>query len=194
MVRDDGARSTIPPPEVNVSFHAPITVGRSKSSQNIGFGAPAASRSEIERAAKAAHAHDFIMGFERGYDTAVGERGLQLSGGQRARIAIARAIVRNAPIILLDEATAALDNESEIAVQMALGELCANRTTLVIAHRLQTVQHAHKICVLERGRLVEEGTHKELLARRGKYYHLQTLHFRQEAATLERSGRALLCD
>ena len=134
----------------------------------------------MEAAARAAHAHDFITGFELGYDTPVGERGLQLSGGQRARIAIARAIIRDAPIILLDEATAALDSESERAVQTALEDLCAGRTTLVIAHRLQTVQRADKICVVEHGRVVEEGRHEELLALKGRYFHLHAMQFRDE--------------
>jgi ATP-binding cassette subfamily B protein len=147
---------------------------------NIAVGRPGASEDDIVAATKAAHAHDFISAFEKGYHTPVGERGLQLSGGQRARISIARAILKNAPIILLDEATAALDSESERAVQDALDDLTANRTTLVIAHRLQTVQRADKICVVEAGRVVEEGRHEDLLARRGRYYYLHAMQFRED--------------
>jgi ATP-binding cassette, subfamily B, bacterial MsbA len=149
--------------------------------ENIAFGHPGASQEAIEAAAKAAYAHDFIRAFDRGYDTEVGERGLQLSGGQRARIAIARAILRDASMILLDEATAALDSESEQAVQNALDDLCAGRTVVVIAHRLQTIQEADKICVIEAGRVVEEGTHEELLARGGRYAYLHAVQFREEA-------------
>ncbi|CAM5769384.1 ABC transporter [Labrys miyagiensis] len=148
--------------------------------ENIAFGHPGASQEAIEKAAKAAYAHDFIRNFDRGYDTEVGERGLQLSGGQRARIAIARAILRDASIILLDEATAALDSESEQAVQNALDDLCAGRTVVVIAHRLQTIQEADKICVIEAGRVVEEGTHEALLARGGRYANLYAVQFRDE--------------
>ncbi|WP_413993003.1 ABC transporter ATP-binding protein [Labrys okinawensis] len=148
--------------------------------ENIAFGHPGASQEAIEAAAKAAYAHDFIQAFERGYDTEVGERGLQLSGGQRARIAIARAILRDASMILLDEATAALDSESEQAVQNALDDLCAGRTVVVIAHRLQTIQEADKICVIEAGRVVEEGTHEQLLARGGRYAYLHAVQFREE--------------
>jgi len=137
---------------------------------NIAFGKPEASEEEIIAATKAANAHDFIVAFERGYDTAVGERGLQVSGGQRARIAIARAFLKNAPILLLDEPTAALDSKSESEIQRALDKLRASRTTLVIAHRLQTVAAADKICVVEHGRIVETGRHDELIARRGRYY------------------------
>ncbi|WP_454916400.1 ABC transporter ATP-binding protein [Xanthobacter sediminis] len=146
---------------------------------NIGYGRPGASEEEIVAAARAAHAHDFIMSFERGYDTPVGEHGTQLSGGQRQRIAIARAFLKNAPILLLDEATAALDSESEAEVQKALNELQHQRTTIVIAHRLQTVVRADRICVIDGGRVMEFGTHEELLARRGRYYgfyHLQFTH------------------
>ena len=148
--------------------------------ENIAFGRPGASQEAIEAAAKAAHAHDFIMDFDREYDTEVGERGLQLSGGQRARIAIARAILRDASVILLDEATAALDSQSEQAVQNALDDLCAGRTVVVIAHRLQTVQEADKICVIDAGRLVEEGSHEELLAKGGRYAALHAVQFREE--------------
>jgi subfamily B ATP-binding cassette protein MsbA len=147
---------------------------------NIAFGRPGASDGDVVEAARAAHAHDFIMAFDDGYDSEVGERGLQLSGGQRARIAIARAILKDAPIILLDEATAALDSESERAVQDALDGLSAGRTTLVIAHRLQTIQRADKICVIERGRVVEEGRHEELLALQGRYFHFHAIQFREE--------------
>jgi ATP-binding cassette, subfamily B, bacterial MsbA len=137
--------------------------------QNIAFGKTNASQAEIVAAAKAACAHDFIMGFPLGYDTPVGEHGTQLSGGQRQRIAVARALVKNAPIILLDEATAALDSESEKQVQEAIEHLCQNRTTIVIAHRLHTIMHADAILVVEGGEIVERGRHDDLLRRSGRY-------------------------
>ncbi|MDE2602967.1 MAG: ABC transporter ATP-binding protein [Bradyrhizobium sp.] len=137
--------------------------------QNIAFGKAGASEDEIVAAAKAAYAHEFIMGFPLGYDTPVGEHGTQLSGGQRQRIAIARALVKNAPIILLDEATAALDSESELQVQQAIEHLCQNRTTIVIAHRLHTIMHADAILVVEGGEIVERGRHDDLLRRGGRY-------------------------
>jgi ATP-binding cassette, subfamily B, bacterial MsbA len=144
--------------------------------ENIAFGKPGASDDEIVAAAKAAYAHDFILSFPRGYDTPVGEHGLQLSGGQRQRVAIARALIKNAPIILLDEATAALDSESELQVREAMEHLCQGRTTLAIAHRLHTVSHADRIYVVEDGRAVESGRHDELLRKDGRYasfYRLQ---------------------
>ena len=144
--------------------------------ENIEFGKPGASEDEIVAAAKAAYAHDFIMSFPHGYDTPVGEHGLQLSGGQRQRVAIARALIRNAPIILLDEATAALDSESELQVREAMEHLCRGRTTLAIAHRLHTVSHADCIYVVEDGRVAESGRHDELLHAGGRYalfYRLQ---------------------
>jgi ATP-binding cassette, subfamily B, bacterial MsbA len=137
--------------------------------QNIAFGKAGASQAEIVAAAKAACAHVFIMGFPLGYDTPVGEHGTQLSGGQRQRIAVARALVKNAPIILLDEATAALDSESEKQVQEAIEHLCQNRTTIVIAHRLHTIMHADAILVVEGGEIVERGRHDDLLRRGGRY-------------------------
>jgi ATP-binding cassette, subfamily B, bacterial MsbA len=137
--------------------------------ENIAFGKAGASEAEIVAAAKAACAHDFIMGFPLGYDTPVGEHGTQLSGGQRQRIAVARALVKNAPIILLDEATAALDSESEQQVQEAIEHLCQNRTTIVIAHRLHTIMHADAILVVEGGEIVERGKHDDLLRRGGRY-------------------------
>lgn len=136
---------------------------------NIAFGKPGASDAEIVNAAKAACAHEFIMSFPLGYDTPVGELGTQLSGGQRQRIAVARALIRNAPIILLDEATAALDSESEKQVQEAIEHLCSNRTTIVIAHRLHTIMHADAIMVVEAGEIVERGRHDDLLRRGGRY-------------------------
>jgi len=136
---------------------------------NIAFGKHGATQDEIVAAAKAACAHEFIMGFPQGYDTPVGEHGTQLSGGQRQRIAVARALLRNAPIILLDEATAALDSESEKQVQEAIEHLCQNRTTIVIAHRLHTIMHADTILVVEGGQIVERGKHDDLLRRSGRY-------------------------
>jgi ATP-binding cassette subfamily B protein len=137
--------------------------------ENIAFGRPGASEDEIIAAAKAACAHDFIMGFPLGYDTPVGEHGTQLSGGQRQRVAVARALIKDAPIILLDEATAALDSESEKQVQEAIEHLCQNRTTIVIAHRLHTIMHADAILVVENGEIVERGRHDDLLRRGGRY-------------------------
>jgi ABC-type multidrug transport system fused ATPase/permease subunit len=137
--------------------------------ENIAFGKVGASEAEIVAAAKAACAHEFIMGFPLGYDTPVGEHGTQLSGGQRQRIAVARALVKNAPIILLDEATAALDSESEKQVQEAIEHLCQGRTTIVIAHRLHTIMHADSILVVEGGEIVERGRHDDLLRRGGRY-------------------------
>jgi ATP-binding cassette subfamily B protein len=136
---------------------------------NIALGKPGATDDEIVAAAKAAHAHEFIAGFPDGYNTAVGERGTQLSGGERQRIAIARALVKNAKIILLDEATASLDSESERLVQDAMEHLCRGRTTIVIAHRLHTIMHADRILVIEGGTIVESGRHEELLRRSGRY-------------------------
>jgi ATP-binding cassette subfamily B protein len=156
---------------------------RSTIRDNIGFGHPGADEASIVAAAKAAHAHDFIMEFPSGYDTQVGEHGLQLSGGQRQRVAIARALIKNAPIILLDEATAALDSESERYVQEALAELCKGRTTLVIAHRLSTITHADKILVIENGVVAESGRHEELLRKGGRYASFYRLQLRaQESA------------
>jgi ATP-binding cassette, subfamily B, bacterial MsbA len=149
---------------------------------NIALGRPGASEEEIVAAAKAAYAHDFIMGFELGYDTPCGEHGMQLSGGQRQRIAIARAFLKDAPIILLDEATSALDSESEQAIQKALRTLCEGRTTIVIAHRLSTAAQADEICVIDRGRIVERGRHGELLAQGRTYSHIAQTQFPRDAA------------
>jgi ATP-binding cassette subfamily B protein len=145
--------------------------------ENIRFGRPEATDDEVEHAARLAHAHDFIAAMPQGYETPIGERGVTLSGGERQRIAIARAILRDAPILLLDEATSALDSQSEALVQDALERLMAGRTTLVIAHRLATVQRADRILVLDAGRVVEEGTHASLVARGGLYADLAALQF-----------------
>lgn len=149
---------------------------------NIAYGATAdASREQIEAAAEAAHALDFIRALPEGFDTVIGENGNRLSGGQRQRLAIARALLKDAPVLILDEATSALDNESERAVQAALETLMQNRTTLVIAHRLSTIESADKIIVLAQGAIVEQGTHAELLAREGAYASLYRLQFAEVA-------------
>jgi len=147
---------------------------------NIAYGKPDATDAEIQEAATIALAHDFIREMPNGYDTIVGERGIFLSGGQRQRLAIARAILVNAPVLVLDEATSALDAESERLVQRAIANLVRNRTTIVIAHRLSTVRRADAIVVMEAGRIIETGTHTELLARGGKYQKLYELQFADE--------------
>jgi subfamily B ATP-binding cassette protein MsbA len=144
---------------------------------NIRYGKPAARIEEVMEAATAAYAHEFINQLPEQYDTNIGDRGIRLSGGQRQRICIARALLKNAPILILDEATSALDTESEQMVQKALDNLMINRTTFVIAHRLSTVLHADKIIVLENGRVLESGTHDDLLANSGLYNRLHSLQF-----------------
>ena len=146
--------------------------------ENILYGKLDASEDEMIEAAKSANAHDFIMELPKGYDSIVGERGIKLSGGQRQRVAIARALLKNPSILLLDEATSSLDSESEQLVQEALARLMRNRTTLIIAHRLSTVRVAHRIAVLDKGRISEIGRHKDLMARRGLYAKLYEMQFR----------------
>ena len=145
--------------------------------ENIRYGKPDASDAEVQAAAQAAFAHEFITALPESYDTFLGERGVRLSGGQRQRIAIARAMLKNSPLLLLDEATSALDAESERMVQAALESAMKGRTTLVIAHRLATVQQADRILVLDHGQLVEQGTHAELVSRGGIYARLAALQF-----------------
>jgi subfamily B ATP-binding cassette protein MsbA len=145
---------------------------------NIRYGNSHASDAEVEAAARAAFAHEFILELPQGYETNIGDRGVRLSGGQRQRLCIARAILKDAPILILDEATSALDTESEQMVQDALNNLMKNRTTFVIAHRLSTILHADRIVVLESGRVVESGTHDELIKADGLYQKLHSMQFK----------------
>ena len=147
-----------------------VTLFNDSVAANIGLGDQSASREDIIRAAKAANAHDFITALSQGYETIIGEDGDTLSGGQKQRLSIARALLRDAPILLLDEATSALDSESESKVQAALERLQKGRTTLVIAHRLATIEAADRIYVLDKGKVVESGTHKSLLRKKGGLY------------------------
>ncbi len=147
---------------------------------NIRYGNPEASEAAVQEASKAAHAHEFISAFPDNYATVVGEKGINLSGGQRQRIAIARAILKNPRVLLLDEATSSLDTESERLVQEALERLMQGRTTFVVAHRLSTIQRADRILVLDKGRVVEQGTHAQLLERKGLYHYLYTIRFTEQ--------------
>ena len=149
---------------------------------NILYGRLDATREEVEAAAKAANAHDFIMQLPNGYETMLGDRGMNISGGQRQRISIARAILKNPQILILDEATSALDTESERVVQEALDRLMVGRTSFVIAHRLSTIKNADKIMVLEKGQLIEQGNHDELMAMDGLYAHLYKIQYRSKEA------------
>jgi ATP-binding cassette, subfamily B, bacterial len=140
--------------------------------ENIAYGSFNATAAEISRAAQLAEAHEFIGGLPQGYDTLIGERGQKLSGGQRQRLAIARAVLKNPPVLILDEATSAVDNETELAIQRSLAQITQNRTTIAIAHRLSTIRHANQIYVMEQGKIIEQGTHDQLLANPGVYARL----------------------
>ena len=149
--------------------------------RNITYGQPDCSKERMYAAAQAANAHKFILEQSDGYETVIGEKGARLSGGQRQRLSIARALVKDAPILILDEATSALDSESEIEVQQAIEHLMENRTTIVIAHRLSTIRNADRICVMENGQIVEQGTHNELLSKEGRYQQLYEMQFQDQS-------------
>jgi subfamily B ATP-binding cassette protein MsbA len=144
---------------------------------NIAYGKRDATQQQVEEAAKAANAHEFVSQMPEGYQTVIGERGVRLSGGERQRISIARAILKNPPILIFDEATSALDAHSEVLVQQAIDRLMSNRTAIVIAHRLSTVQRADRIVVLDQGRIMEMGKHQKLLEKRGLYWKLYNIQF-----------------
>ena len=152
--------------------------------ENIRYGKLDATDEEITEAARRANIHDYIMSLPAGYDTKIGERGIRLSGGQKQRLSIARVFLKNPPILILDEATSALDNTTEILIQQALDELCKGRTTLVVAHRLSTIKNADEIAVVSDGRIVEQGTHEELMAKQGQYYELYQLQFRANSGLM----------
>ena len=178
IAADEGERTVQPSIRIAYVPQEPAMFHRSVR-DNLAFARPGATEAEILRAARAAHVTEFVEALPDGFDTLVGERGVKLSGGKRQRIALARAILRDAPILLLDEATSALDSESEILVQEALWQLMQDRTALVVAHRLSTVVRMDRLVVLNRGRIVEQGTHGELLARGGLYAHLYQMQFRE---------------
>ncbi|MCB0322982.1 MAG: ATP-binding cassette domain-containing protein, partial [Bdellovibrionales bacterium] len=158
--------------------------------ENLRYGSFAASEEAMVEAAKVAEAHDFIMRLPNGYDTVVGERGQKLSGGQRQRISIARAVLKNPPLFVLDEATSSVDNETEAAIQRAMDRIAAQRTMIVIAHRLSTVRHADRIFVLEHGRIIEEGSHDSLIARNGAYASLWRVQTGERAVLRQTSSPA----
>jgi ABC-type transport system involved in Fe-S cluster assembly fused permease/ATPase subunit len=151
---------------------------------NIAYGRPGSGREEVEAAARAAHIHGFISSTPKGYDTMVGERGLKLSGGEKQRVAIARTLLKNPPILIFDEATSALDSSNERAIQAELQNVAHNKTTLVIAHRLSTVVDAHEILVMEAGRIIERGTHAGLMAQNGRYAQMWALQQSAEVVTV----------
>jgi ATP-binding cassette subfamily B protein len=165
VAQEDLRRAIAYVPQEPLLFHRSIY-------ENIAYGNPKTSREQVLSAAKRAHADEFIRGLSKGYDTIVGERGVKLSGGQRQRVAIARALLKAAPILVLDEATSSLDSVSERYITDAMGALMAKRTTIVVAHRLSTIHRLDRILVIREGRIVEDGSHEELLAKNGLYSEL----------------------
>ncbi|MEE2628730.1 MAG: ATP-binding cassette domain-containing protein, partial [Candidatus Latescibacterota bacterium] len=157
---------------------------------NILFGRADATQEEVIAAARVANAHDFIQQLPQGYDTVIGERGVKLSGGQKQRLSIARAVLKDAPILILDEATSSVDTETERLIQQALDRLMQGKTTLVIAHRLSTIRNADQIVVLGNGGIAERGNHDELMAQRGIYWHLNRVQSQDPTLVVERTGDA----